>query len=785
LTPLDGTRPIDLKRGGDIVYSITGRNTVRHTGHGLRIVTISAVVAVVAISALVASRETRPAAAVPPNDNFVNVIVAPEPLPFRDNQDTTGATAEIGEPSPTFNLYTCPDGGYTIDTSVWYKYTASSSGWLGAHTAGSVVDTELAVYSGPADADFGDLTTVGCNDQAFGWYNQSLVPFFADAGTTYYFQVDGLLGDVGNISFHLESAEVGTVPPLSLCTPAGGAGPNPDPVGDNFGVDVPNHDITSVECAITPSDFFFRVSFTGPVDPVDAGTGNGLGGFIAFDVDQSAASGNAAVYDDSFCNAAVSGLGVEGEINLFGTRSIPYSSMAGAPMQIPDATIATDAVAIPMTFDTATSVTFRMPLFFLDTDGFNFAMVLGSLAEATDCAPGDNNAPPSGGHFVVGPAPTPCPDSDGDGWCDSEDNCPSVPNADQDNVDGDQWGDACDNCPNDANPLQEDADSDDVGDVCDNCPNDANPLQEDADSDDVGDVCDNCPNDANPLQEDADSDDVGDVCDNCPAVPNPGQADSDGDSLGDPCDACPIDPNNDVDVDGVCGDVDNCPDTANADQDNVDGDQWGDACDAGDYDGDLFSDESEYFCGSPRGDGAKVPERLGNGVDDDGNDGIDEVQAPVARYDCDGDGFDDDREGALTWPLQNGPTAETEAADQCDDIADDDGDGIVNDGCPEPGTGHQERCADSSAGHNENDDQWPADFNDDGRLNLQDVNSLATPVMHFGQPAAGHERWNIAGGPTINLHDVNRLNILLPAMFNGERAFGNTMYGFAGTCPTD
>jgi hypothetical protein len=157
--------------------------------------------------------------------------------------------------------------------------------------------------------------------------------------------------------------------------------------------------------------------------------------------------------------------------------------------------------------------------------------------------------------------------------------------------------------------------------------------------------------------------------------------------------------------------------------------------------------------------------------------------------DTDGDGFDDDLEGTLTWPPDDGghPSGdETEAADQCDDISDDDGDTIVNDGCPEPGTGHVERCADTSAGNNENDDQWPADFNDDGRLNLQDVNSFNAPVRHFDEaPLSEHARWNLAGGADINLQDVNSLGTLAPPMFSGERAFGNTTYGTAGTCPAD
>jgi hypothetical protein len=220
---------------------------------------------------------------------------------------------------------------------------------------------------------------------------------------------------------------------------------------------------------------------------------------------------------------------------------------------------------------------------------------------------------------------------------------------------------------------------------------------------------------------------------------------------------------------------------------DTDGDGLNDLIDTDD-DGDDFLDTVENACDSDPRDGNSVPERLGNSADDDGNEGIDEVQAAVSGEDCDGDGFDDDVEQALTWPPDDGghPSGdETVAADQCDDIADDDGDTVVNDGCPEPGTGHQERCADSLGGNNENDDQWPADFNDDGKLNLQDVNYFNVPIKHFGQPAANHQRWNLAGGTDINLQDVNSLNTLKPPMFSGQRAYGNTVYGLAGTCPAD
>ncbi len=80
----------------------------------------------------------------------------------------------------------------------------------------------------------------------------------------------------------------------------------------------------------------------------------------------------------------------------------------------------------------------------------------------------------------------PCLDSDSDGVCDSEDNCPSVANPDQANEDGDRAGDACDACPG-ADDDGPDADSDGVADACDRC--EGFPDGEDSDGDGTPDAC--------------------------------------------------------------------------------------------------------------------------------------------------------------------------------------------------------------------------------------------------------------------------------------------------------
>ncbi len=66
------------------------------------------------------------------------------------------------------------------------------------------------------------------------------------------------------------------------------------------------------------------------------------------------------------------------------------------------------------------------------------------------------------------------PDGDGDHIEDECDNCPTVPNQDQEDSDYDGVGDACDNCPYLKNPGQQDSDSDGQGDACQPPPPEAN-----------------------------------------------------------------------------------------------------------------------------------------------------------------------------------------------------------------------------------------------------------------------------------------------------------------------
>ena len=227
------------------------------------------------------------------------------------------------------------------------------------------------------------------------------------------------------------------------------------------------------------------------------------------------------------------------------------------------------------------------------TPAGNYTFCLGESPSGDPPAHHQTDPCPS---LVVG-----CTDTDGDGVCDEDDNCPNDPNKTEPGVcgcgvadtdtDGDGVADCNDGCPADPNKTapgvcgcgvaDTDTDGDGVADCIDGCPNDPNKTapgvcgcgtpDTDTDSDGTADCNDQCPNDSNKTvpgqcgcgiaDTDSDGDGTADCNDLCPSDPSkidPGQCgcgtpdtDTDSDGTADCNDGCPADPNKTAP--GICG----------------------------------------------------------------------------------------------------------------------------------------------------------------------------------------------------------------------------------------
>ena len=114
------------------------------------------------------------------NDNFANAIeLTGHALQATGNNQVS--TRESGEPRH--------DGINSGGKSVWWKWTAPSSGRVVLNTHGSSFDTLLGVYTGHA---VNSLSAVAQNDdEVLGLITTSRVQFTANGGTTYRIAVDG------------------------------------------------------------------------------------------------------------------------------------------------------------------------------------------------------------------------------------------------------------------------------------------------------------------------------------------------------------------------------------------------------------------------------------------------------------------------------------------------------------------------------------------------------------------------------------------------------------------
>jgi hypothetical protein len=110
--------------------------------------------------------------------------------------DNRAATSETSEPNPA---------GVSGSKSVWWTWTAPSSGQFTINTSGSSFDTTLGVYTGSSVTS---LTLVAENDDANFDAGDltSFVTINAVAGTRYHIQVNGYEGASGDITLRVNSA---------------------------------------------------------------------------------------------------------------------------------------------------------------------------------------------------------------------------------------------------------------------------------------------------------------------------------------------------------------------------------------------------------------------------------------------------------------------------------------------------------------------------------------------------------------------------------------------------
>jgi thiol-disulfide isomerase/thioredoxin len=127
--------------------------------------------------------------AAPINDNFVNAI----PLSGMTSVigSNVGATVEPQEPAHAEE---------PANHSVWWRWTALSTGTFSLSTSNSSFDTVLAVYTGNA---FSNLVPVLSNDDFDFGILWSRVFFRAYAGETFYIAVDGSGGSTGAVQLNI------------------------------------------------------------------------------------------------------------------------------------------------------------------------------------------------------------------------------------------------------------------------------------------------------------------------------------------------------------------------------------------------------------------------------------------------------------------------------------------------------------------------------------------------------------------------------------------------------
>jgi hypothetical protein len=155
----------------------------------------------------------------PPNDNFANRIGL-----AGETANATGsnirATAEVDEPTQSGTI-----------NSVWWSWTAPSSGNYTFDTEGSNFDTYLYLFTG---SDLPNLSQVAADDDSGEGLN-SRITQNVTAGTTYQIAVDGYQSSTGQIQLNIAPTPSDPAPPNdNFANRIGLAGETANATGSNI-----------------------------------------------------------------------------------------------------------------------------------------------------------------------------------------------------------------------------------------------------------------------------------------------------------------------------------------------------------------------------------------------------------------------------------------------------------------------------------------------------------------------------------------------------------------------
>lgn len=159
----------------------------------------------------------------PANDNFAAATTLTGSTTSATGTNVN-ATKETGEPN---------HGGDAGGKSVWWNWTAPSSGNVVIDTNGSSYDTTLGVYTGSA---VNALTTIASDNNSGSNGLTSKVSFAGTAGVVYRIAVDGTGGASGTIALNLVLTGAGTGgTPVNIASWNFDTTPYPNPIPASSG----------------------------------------------------------------------------------------------------------------------------------------------------------------------------------------------------------------------------------------------------------------------------------------------------------------------------------------------------------------------------------------------------------------------------------------------------------------------------------------------------------------------------------------------------------------------